>query len=188
MVKKIGCRIIQKQNFVLYMLIVLLGACTHTLPPPLDRTSPPGIVSPLKEKTVIEKTDSALFNEGIFYLGGPGRVAEYTKARSAFDALLKMHPESKWRNLSEVLLRLIDEMQLCEAKSVSDQKLIEKADADRGKLREENEQLKREIRLLDDKFQAEMTKLREENEQLKKDIQLLKNLEIQLDKREKMLR
>jgi len=79
-------------------------------------------------------------------------------------------------------------MQLCKAKNVSDQKLIEKADADRGKLRGENEQLKREIRLLDDKFQAEMTKLRQENEQLKKDIQLLKNLEIQLDKREKMLR
>jgi vacuolar-type H+-ATPase subunit I/STV1 len=178
-------------NFILWLVfIVFLGACTRTLPPPLDRTSisPPGIVSPLKEETVIEKTDSALFNEGIFYLGGPGRVADYTKARSAFDVLLKMHPESKWRSLSEVLLRLIDEMQLCQAKNVSDRMLIEKADADRGKLSEENEQLKKEIRLLDDKFQAEMTKLHQENEQLKKDIQLLKNLEIQLDKREKMLR
>ena len=139
---------------------------------------------------MIEKTlsDSALFIEGIFYLGGPGRETDYTKARSAFDVLLKMHPESKWRTLSEVLLRLIDEMQLCQAKNVSDRMLIEKADADRGKLREENEQLKKEVRLLDDKFQAEMTKLHQENEQLKKDIQLLKNLEIQLDKREKMLR
>jgi len=176
------------QNFILWLFIVLLGACAHTLPSPIDRTSPPEVVSPLKEETVIEKTDSALFNEGMFYLGGPEQMADYTKARSAFDALLKMHPESNRRSLSEVLLRLIDEMQLCKAKNVSDQKLIEKADADRGKLRGENEQLKREIRLLDDKFQAEMTKLRQENEQLKKDIQLLKNLEIQLDKREKMLR
>ncbi|MDI6776058.1 MAG: hypothetical protein QMD03_02275 [Syntrophales bacterium] len=171
------------QNFILWLFIVLLGACAHTLPPPIDRTSPPGIISPLKEKT-----DSALFNEGMFYLGGLEQMADYTKARSAFDALLKVHPESKWRSLSEVLLRLIDEMQLCKAKNVSDRKLIEKADADIGRLRGENEQLKREIRLLDDKFQAEMTKLRQENEQLRKDIQLLKNLEIQLDKREKMLR
>ena len=51
-----------------------------------------------------------------------------------------------------------------------------------------NEQLKKDIRLLNEKFQAELTACQQENEQLKKDLQLLKDLEMQLDKREKMLR
>jgi hypothetical protein len=41
---------------------------------------------------------------------------------------------------------------------------------------------------LSEKYQAELAELQQENEQLKNDLQLLKNLEIQLDKREKMLR
>ncbi|MFA4916012.1 MAG: hypothetical protein WC560_05000 [Syntrophales bacterium] len=172
------------QNIVaIWLFVISLGACTHTSPLPDNRVYPP-----VGEKAVIQKTETALFNEGLFYLGSPDHEADYTKAIAAFDALLKMHPESERRSLVEVLLRFIDETQLCKAKNVSDQQLIEKADADREKLREANEQFKKELRSLGDKSQAEMAKLREENEQLKKDIQLLKNLEIQLDTREKRLR
>ncbi|PIZ19183.1 MAG: hypothetical protein COY50_11415, partial [Deltaproteobacteria bacterium CG_4_10_14_0_8_um_filter_43_12] len=59
---------------------------------------------------------------------------------------------------------------------------------DKGRLLQESEQLKKEIRLLNDKQQTETTRLLQENEQLKKDLQLLKNLEIQLQKRERALR
>lgn len=44
------------------------------------------------------------------------------------------------------------------------------------------------IRQTEEKYSAELIRLQQENEQLKKDIQQLKNLEIQLEKREKMLR
>ncbi len=52
------------------------------------------------------------------------------------------------------------------------------------RLLKENEQVKKDNRRL----LEETAKLIQENEQLKKDIQLLKSLEVQLEKREKMLR
>jgi regulator of replication initiation timing len=61
---------------------------------------------------------------------------------------------------------------------------VEKARADKAKTLRENEQIKKDNRQL----LEETAKLVQENEQLKKDIQLLKSLEVQLEKREKMLR
>src|SRR3989304_2844853 len=49
----------------------------------------------------------------------------------------------------------------------------------------EEELLKKELRLLNEKYQSEVAALQQENDQLKRDLQLLKNLELQLDKREK---
>ena len=56
-------------------------------------------------------------------------------------------------------------------------------------------QLKRQVRTLKEKMQAETTGLTQDNEQLKqdnellkKDIQSLKNLEIELEKRDRKLR
>jgi hypothetical protein len=43
-------------------------------------------------------------------------------------------------------------------------------------------------KLVEDRYSAELAKLQMENEQLKNDIQQLKKLEVQLEKREKMLR
>jgi hypothetical protein len=174
------------RNFLFCLLIILVGACAHRPPSTADKTSPPKIVPPVQEGTAL--SDSVLFNEGMLSLGGSGRAADYTKARTAFDILLKTYPASKKRDLSEALLHLIDEVLLCQEKNIAARLMIDKADAEKRSLREGNEQLKSDLKLLGDKFQAEITKLREENEQLKKDIQLLKKLEIQLDKREKMLR
>ena len=107
------------------------------------------------------------------YLGNREKTADYVKARQAFDELLKKYPRSKWQGLSEILIRLIDGMEL-----------IEKAKEEKVKLLRENEQIKKDNKQL----LEETAKLVQENEQLKKDIQLLKSLEVQLEKREKMLR
>ena len=61
---------------------------------------------------------------------------------------------------------------------------IEKAKEENTRLLKENEQVKKDNR----RMLEETAKLIQENEQLKKDIQLLKSLEVQLEKREKMLR
>lgn len=179
----------RSRKIVFCLLFIFLGACTQRPLSPAEKTSPPNLVAPvhpLQEEKVL--SESALFHEAVLYLGSPGQPADYAKARSTFGTLLRTYPGSKRRDLLEVILRLIDEEMLCQERKLSARVMIDKADAERRSLREENEQLKGDIRLLGDKFQAEITKLREENEQLKKDIQLLKNLEIQLDKREKMLR
>jgi protein subunit release factor B len=60
--------------------------------------------------------------------------------------------------------------------------------SEQDQLKNENERLKKEIQALNGRFQTERSALLQENEQLKKDIELLKKLEVQLDKREKMLR
>jgi len=150
------------------MLFVLLGACA-SLP------APPEKPTPVFEQGWFKKSpsDTDIFSKGMYYLGNRDRAADYVKARGAFDELLKKYPRSKWRGLSEILIRLIDGMELSE-----------KAKEDNAKLRKENEQIKKDNKQL----LEETAKLVQENEQLKKDIDLLKSLEVQLEKREKMLR
>jgi predicted nucleic acid-binding Zn-ribbon protein len=119
-----------------------------------------------------------VLNEGASYLGFPEKPADYAKARVSFETLIKNYPKSKWRPLAETLIRLLDDIQSVKARGQSEQ----------DQLKNENERLKKEIQALNGRFQAERSALLQENEQLKKDIELLKKLEVQLDKREKMLR
>jgi hypothetical protein len=72
------------------------------------------------------------------------------------------------------MILLIDKIQSSE----------EKFRADKARLLRENDQLKKDNK----RMLEETVKFVQENEQLKKDIQLLKSLEVQLEKREKMLR
>ncbi len=162
-------------KYLVCVLFVLLGACA-SLP------TPPANPSPDFEKGWFKRSpsDTDIFSKGMFYLGNHEKAANYVKAREAFDELLKKYPRSKWRGLSEILIRLIDGME----KYSADMQLIEKAKEDNAKLLKENEQTKKDNKQL----LEETAKLLQENEQLKKDIQLLKSLEVQLEKREKMLR
>jgi hypothetical protein len=160
-------------KYILCALFVLLGACT-SLPTAVD------------EKGLLTRgpSDRDIFNQGMTYMGNQEQAADYAKARSTFDELLKGYPDSKWRNLSEMLIRLIDAIQLCKERSNADILLIDKVKEDKARLLREYEQVKKENRrLLED-----TVKLAQDNEQLKKDIERLKSLEVQLEKREKMLR
>jgi len=158
-------------NYLVLLIIFFLWACASSPPAPAPVTSP----------TVIEKSavteplsDSVIFNKGLSYLGSNAKSADYAKAREAFNELLIKYPGSTWRNSSETMLRLMDKLQSSE----------EKFHADKAKLLKENELLKKDNRRL----LEETAKLVQESEQLKNDIQLLKSLEVQLQKREKMLR
>lgn len=160
-------------KYIVCVLFVLLGACT-SLPSPVD------------EKGLFKRSpsDTDLFNKGMSYLGSNEKAADYTGARATFDELLKIYPDSKWRSISEALIRLIDGMQSCKEKSSADRVLIEKTRDDKARFLRENEQLKKDNRNL----LEETARLIQANELLKKDIHLLKSLEVQLEKREKMLR
>jgi len=171
--------ICERWNILLVAYIFLLTACTASL-------HPPGTIAPSNGDGLFKSkpSDADIMHEGISCLGSPEQANDYVKARAAFDTLLRTYPESKWRCLSETLIFLIDNMQSCQEKNL----LIRKNEEALSGLLQENEKLKKDIRHLHDRLKAETTRLSEENEQLKKDIQLLKNLEIQLEKRDKMLR
>ncbi|MGZ3594719.1 MAG: hypothetical protein ACXWMI_02690 [Syntrophales bacterium] len=170
-------------KYLVLLLIALLGACS-SLP------SPPGTPPRANDRSWFKKSpaDVDIFYQGVSYLGDNEKEPDYAKAKAAFNEVLKTYPESKWRGLSETFIRLIDTEQLTEQiyeeKSRTDDQFIEKAKEDNARLLKENEQVKKDNR----RMIEETTKLIQENEQLKKDIQLLKSLEVQLEKREKMLR
>ena len=181
----------KKRWFVLLLVVMFLMACASAVPISPDKTVyPPKTVPVIKEKEIADRpmSDTDLFHNAVSHLGNIEVTADYLRARSEFELLVKTYPKSRWYSLSETFIRIIDNMQAYKVKSGSDRLLADKAQADKGRLLQESEQLKKEIRLLNDKHQTETTRLLQENEQLKKDIQLLKNLEIQLEKRERTLR
>ena len=167
------------RKYLTILFVMLLAACSSLPSPPATPPRP-------NDRSWFNRSpaDEVIFYQGISYLGDKEKAADYTKAKATFEEVLKKYPKSKWRGLSDTFIRLIDAEQLYEEQCRTDLEFIEKAKGENARLLKENEQAKKDNRRL----LEETAKLIQENEQLKKDIQLLKSLEVQLEKREKMLR
>lgn len=165
------------------LLIFLVGACASAPAAPDKGTGSVIAVVPAEKTGLFTNppADAVMLNEGVSWLGQGDKPADYAKAREIFTALTKDYSKSRWRPLAETFIRLIDAIQSLQVKSLSVQDLA-------GKLQQDNERLKKDIQVFSNRFQAERANLIQENEKLKKDMELLKKLEVQLDKREKMLR
>jgi hypothetical protein len=134
-----------------------------------------------------------LFEERDLLLDGVARLnvpeqPDSEKARSIFLSLIQRYPQSRWRPAAEAFIRLIDERDRFEEKSRLDGLLADRSSEERLRALKENDHLKKTVRELTEKLQSETTALVKENEQMKRDIQRLKALEIELQKRERMLR
>jgi len=167
------------QLFGICLFIAMLGACASPSAMKPAQGAGPGAV-PMEKPSLFNRAsaDAVLLNEGISWLGAPERPADYEKARVSFENLVNRYPQSRWRFLAETFLRLLDELQSARTGLQSEM----------DQMKSENEQLNREIQALNDRFRAEHALLLQENEKLKQDMELLKKLEVQLDRREKMLR
>jgi hypothetical protein len=177
--------------FFVSIFVLLSGACaTSPAVAPGSGTGQGIVVVPVEKAGLFRKplVDAMMINEGVSWLGLSDKPADYAKARETFAVLTKNYPESKWRPLAETFIRLIDIIESLQAKNLSAQELTEKLQQDNGQLKQDHERLKKDLQALSSKFEAERAGLLQENEQLKKDMELLKQLEVQLDKREKMLR
>jgi hypothetical protein len=189
--------------FFICLLISLVNACGAHTPPLPDRVAAPPPPPPAKaeiqpvreEKTVIQELfagkqikDDDLFLVGLSLLPEAVKKDDYSAVKISLDTLIKSYPESKRIPDANAILRLIGSLESYREKSLSSAASVNKNNADKLRVMQEIEQMKKDSRLLTEKSQAEISALQQENEQLKKDIQLLKNLEMQLDKREKLLR
>lgn len=170
--------------FVVSILVLCFGACASSPYAVPDKGAGQGMsVVPVEKAGLFIKppSDAIMLNEGVSWLGLSGKPADYAKAREIFTVFMKTYPQSKWRPLAETFIHLLDAIEFLQAKGLSEQGLAET-------LKQDNERLKKDLQVLGSKFQAERDSLLQENEKLKKDMELLKQLEVQLDKREKMLR
>jgi len=170
------------------LVLLFLAGCAATPPVQKERESEREStrVKPV-EKSVTEPVivqEEGLLSEGIALLGG----SDPLKARSAFSSLLQRHPKSRWRSAAEAFIRLIDAAEASRRESRQERLLLERAQTEQGRLLQENSQLRKTVRDLTERLQLETTALSQENDQLKKDLQRLKQLEIELQKRERMLR
>ena len=195
----------KKSWIVIYFLLLLVGACAtppRTLddqPPKSPQTVIPAIqAAPAADETKPhpfgsifrkeEEKDRDLFIQAMHQMANPLNQDDYSAAKRTLESLLSVYPQSKWTESARATLHLIADVDNYRQRLPIEQDMVQKLATDRNRTLHENEQLKKDLRQLSDKYQADLAALQQENEQLKKDLQLLKNLEIQLDRREKLLR
>lgn len=166
-----------KSIAVLITFCLLLGACAA------DRTAvtkEPSTTTDSKNMAT-EHPPSAeeLLIEAATAITQPNDTAAGNdlKARNLLNQLIQSYPDGKWRNTAEALILLMDLQAVCEEKVKGNRQLCERILSQKTKCEESENQCRQET-----------TRLLQENEQLKKDLQNLKNLEIELEQRNRNLR
>ena len=169
--------------YVMTFVLILAGCSTKSIiNTTADRTD-----AQEKSNSIFnqEPSDQELFIEALSYLSNEQKEPNYSEAKFKLENLIAQYPNSKWIAASRALLTSLGRIS-----ALQNQLKLErqKNHGENNKLAKEIELLRDNAKQTEDKSSAELVRLQQENEQLKKDIQQLKNLEIQLEKREKMLR
>lgn len=182
-------------SFVWVFVVVFLAGCASAPPviekaPAESREGGISVAEPVKEAPAVlprlfEERDLLL--QGVELLNLQERTSQ-EQARSVFVSLIQRYPESRWRPAAEAFIRLIDERDAFWEANRQDHILIGRVQWEKTKTQQENDRLKLTIRELTEKLQSETTSLVQENDKLKKDIQRLKELEIEIEKRDRKLR
>ena len=186
---------------MLYFLAAMISACAAPLRPVVDQAGPTQAARPVvasAEETPSsplgspdgreQKKDEGLFLQAMHQIEDAFNKGTFTSARQTLGELISSYPQSKWADAAQAALRLMGEVDTYRQRLPIAQDMVQKLTADKNRTLQDNERIKKELRLLSEKYPAELAELQQENEQLKKDLQLLKNLEMQLDRREKTLR
>lgn len=183
-----------KRGIFFWVLALFFIVGCATAPPVIEKKEVKEVAAPAaKPVAEMPAAPPRLFEErdllldGVLLLNRPERP-DPEKARSIFLSLIQRYPQSRWRPAAETFIRLIDERDAFTEMRRQDRLLIDKTRTERSRTLQENALLNKTVRELTEKLQSEMAVLVQENEQLKKDIQRLKALEIELQKRERMLR
>lgn len=165
---------------LMIFMLILIGACTAA--PKKDLPAPSGGIADRIQ------ADTNLFQEGFILLGTSGKPADYGKARRLFDQLIRVYPQSKWRSYAETYRQLLDDVKVASDRASMVETEAKKTRTETEALRLSLEQAKKSNRLLQEKMNAETARILQENEQLRSDLQRLKQLEIDLQRRDRSVR
>jgi hypothetical protein len=169
-------------SLILYSVMMMAFCLGCATAPVQVQTS---VAEKPKNMFALTPSDTDMFVEALRDLSNVEAEPNYNAIKVKLENLVQQYPKSKWTPGAQALIRNID-------KNVSLQTQLarekQKNQNDRAKLQKEIDILSEELRLTDEKHKTDTTRLQQENEQLKKDMQLLKQLEVQLERREKMLR
>jgi len=180
-----------KRKILFWIPAALFLAGCATAPTAIENTdTAASVIMPVEESPAAPPRlydECDLFLDGVSFLNLPDRP-DPEKARSVFVSLIQRYPESRWCSAAEAFIRLIDEKDAFLEANRQDHLLIGQIQWEKTKALQENDRLKKTIRELTEKLQSETAALTQKNEKLKKDIRRLKDLEIELEKRDKALR
>ena len=163
-----------KKILTLIICLLLLAACAAERP--VVRKGNGGTATP---DGLVDRQPSAedLLHEALITLNNPDPADHLVQTRTTLGRLIALYPESRWRSPAESLLLFIDRQLACSEKIKGDLNLYDSVLAQKIK-----------CEASDNQCRLEMTRVSQENEQLKKDLQNLKNLEIELEQKNRVLR
>jgi hypothetical protein len=170
-----------KWTIIVFLIATFVAGCANN--PVVDNSSSQQMAAQ-KRKSIFEVYPSdtdIIINEALSYLNIQGGELDYNAAKAKLKMLILEHPKSTLVGSAQALILIIDNLLALQSTVKTNQRELDKANAEKAKLR-------KDYKYLEERYQTETVKLQQENEQLKNDLALLKKLEIQLDKREKMLK
>jgi hypothetical protein len=182
-VRKIGDGALLKKakwTIIIFIIAVFVAGCANSSV--IDKSNGPNMADQ-KQKSIFElsPSDTDIINEALISLNNKEGKPDYNATKAKLEILIQEHPQSKRAVSAQALIQIINNLLALQEKVKTESVALDKANAEKAKLR-------KDYKYSEERYQTETLKLQQENEQLKNDIALLKKLEIQLDKREKMLK
>lgn len=168
------------EKYIYFIILAFLLASCSTRAV-INDNGQAGVQEKSKSIFTREPSDHELFEDALSCLRNNLNEPSDQEVKVKLENLLAKYPQSKW---AESARALIDSLERISRLKMQLRQEKQKSQSDQAKLTKEIEGLKENA----EKHSAEINRLQQENEQLKNDIQQLKNLEIQLEKREKTLR
>lgn len=158
----------------LFLCLFLLWACAAERPAIQNDVDVPDSGNVFPER---EPSPEDLLHEALRILPPPEGTAQFVESQAILDRLIRQHPDSSWRGPAEALLILINRYQACREKAKADLNAYDRLLSQKTKCDDSENQCR-----------MDLSRILQENEQLKKDLQNLKNLEIELEQRNRRRR
>ncbi|MEN6331449.1 MAG: hypothetical protein ABFD57_05645 [Smithella sp.] len=168
-----------KWTFVVFLIAFFIAGCAHS--PDIDKFN--DRQDALQKRGIFElpPSDTDIIREALLLLNKQEGEPDYNEAKARLATLIQKYPKSKWAGSAQAFVLTIDHLLALKENVKTQSTALDNEKVEKAKLI-------KDYKSAEERNRAEIGRLQQENEQLKKDIALLKKLEIQLDKREKLLK